>query len=121
MNTSINFEIAKLLKEKGFDEPTLNWYHKDTKKFNINDLMFSMNKITDNYSAPTIADVIMWLYEKYGIWIVVNIAIDNLWYFELYNLKDKRNAEIPIQESFYTTPSEAYQEAINYTFKNLIK
>jgi hypothetical protein len=32
--TYISFEQAKWLKEKGFNLPTLNWYHRGNKKFN---------------------------------------------------------------------------------------
>jgi hypothetical protein len=120
MNTPVKFEIAKLLKEKGFNEPTLDWYHRDTKKFNTNDLMFSMNRLSDNYSAPTIAEVVMWLYEKYGIWTVVNVNIMGSWYFEHFDLKEKRNAQFEPTDTHYDSLTEAYEAAIEYTLNNLL-
>lgn len=93
MNTEVNIEIQRLLLEKGIDTPV----------------------------RTTIADVVMILYRDYGIWIIVNIAIDNKWYFELFNLKDKRNAEIlPEDEYWYNSPIEVYEASILYTLKNLI-
>lgn len=70
-----------------------------------------------------IMQVLMWLYEKHEIWIVVNTAIDNTWYFELYNLKDKRNAEIVVFNDIsdnHNSPTEAYEAAIKYCLTELI-
>jgi len=122
--TYVSFEQAKLLKEKGFEIPILNWYHRETKKLNKNDLAFSINKLTDNYSAPEQWQVVEWLRINHGIWIVVNITIDDKWYFELYNLKDKRNSEISIVDEnitdFHNSPQKAYSAAFDYILKELI-
>lgn len=74
MNKEVNPELAKLLKAKGFDVeqgkrysmsmygsqeiPQLERYNEV--KWNLYD---------DYYLAPTIAEVIMWLYEKHSVWI----------------------------------------------------
>jgi len=116
MNTPVNFELAKPLKEKGFLNGTLQWYHRYTKKLNTNDFVFSMNKLTDNYSAPTIADVVMWLYEKHGIWLFPDYYNKDRFYYVIKQ-KDKRNIQ---SSDFYTSPTEAYEAAIEYTLKNLI-
>ena len=143
MNTPVSFEIAKLLKEKGFDIPTQRYYeHALTSKKDseTNDYTgsFGWEKgetnlrggyFKNNYgmadlsnenwymcSAPTIAEVIMWLYEKYGIWISV------------WQGRSSENFGYRIQgkESFYEvnyfrlTPTESYEAAINYTLNNLI-
>lgn len=113
MNTPVNFEIAKLLKEKGFDKITESLWH-----FNGSECIKMINKNSENFgfSAPTIAEVIMWLYEKYGIWISV------------WQGRSSENFGYRIQgkESFYEvnyfrlTPTKAYEAAINYTLNNLI-
>jgi hypothetical protein len=119
MNTEVNYEIAKLLKEKGFNEPTLKWYHRETKKLNTNDLMFSMNKLTDNYSAPTIAEVIMWLYEKHKIWIsVLRHKNDTEKGFVAYN--NDKVIDDKIFFKLHSSPTEAYLSAINYYLKDLV-
>lgn len=121
MNTPISFEISKVLKEKGFDNPTLQWYHRDTKKLNTNDLMFSMNKLTDNYSAPTIVEVVIWLYEKHGIWVCIDKAEDFNWRkFSIRKLNDIGYERIGFGSDF-KSPKEAYKAGIEYTLKNLIK
>ena len=69
MNTPVSFELAKLLKEKGFDGNYFHYWnmvnHSGEWKVDT-----SIWEYTDNYiEAPTIAEVVMWLYEKHGIWI----------------------------------------------------
>jgi len=127
MNTPVNFEIAKLLKEKGFDEPTHSFYVIDESEYGeIGEFITNPN---DNYptlddnslfdtlaSAPTIAEVVMWLYEKHKIWIWV----------EYYETDNKFIPQIPKANllrvlGFYESPTEAYSAAIEYTLKNLIK
>ena len=43
MNTPVSFPLAKLLKEKGFDEPCPNLYYEP-----------------ERCKKPTISDVVMW-------------------------------------------------------------
>lgn len=116
MNTPVSFENAKLLKEKGFDIPTLKWYHRETKKLNTNDLIFSMNKLTDNYSAPTIAEVVMWLYKKHGIWISVFKYKDHA-----ADLNDPYLFRNQFDRGDYDSPKKAYEAGIEFALKNLIK
>lgn len=116
MNTPVSFPIAKLLKEKGFDAPTLKWYHRETKKLNTNDLKFSMNKLTDNYSAPNISEVVMWCFDKYGIWVYADYYNENRW-FGVFRTKEGVKKEL---FDVFNTPIEAYEAAIDYTLNNLI-
>ena len=128
MKTPVSFEIAKLLKEKGFDIPCWSYYSSlnlytfelgDWNNHTIGDT--SMHKRNAGYySAPTIAEVVMWLYEEHGIWTVVNVNIMGSWYFEHFDLKEKRNAEFKPTDTHYDSPTEAYEAAITYTLNNLI-
>jgi hypothetical protein len=121
----VNLPIAKLLKEKGFDELVNNYTSERDGNYFSNEKQTisykNYNEIGGSYSRPTIAQVVMWLNEKHGIWVVVNIDIQNRWYFELFNLKDKRNAEILIDDEYwFNLPTEAYEAAIDYVLTNLI-
>lgn len=120
MNTPVSFEIAKLLKEKGFNEPC-RWYMEDGVTLSgsneTNDYLFP-----GYYSAPTIAEVVMWLYEKHGIWIDVSLnqfskPNDLQWMYSILFTKDCTYSHS--QKSF-NSPKEAYEAAIIYTLKNLI-
>jgi hypothetical protein len=118
MNTPVNFEIAKLLKAKGFDEIT-NYNYSEVYGYieNINALKHSdgNNRFV---SAPTISEVVMWLYEKYGIWISVQPNepyVDNDWCFTIF--KDfVKNTSL----EGYDSQTEAYEAGIIYALNNLI-
>ena len=120
----VTFEQAKWLKEKGFDLPTLNWYHRGNKKFNTNDLLFSINKLTDNYSAPEQWQVCEWLLINHGIWIDVTLSSD----FKFLNLiRDIKNPNTHLgiarvnDSSFFNSPQEATSAAFDYILtKDLI-
>lgn len=95
MNTLVSFELAKLLIQKEYD------LHPDFK---------------DSY--PTITEVVMWLYEKHGIWIGVQPNepyIDDDWCFTIF--KDLKNNN---SREGYNSSTEAYEAAIEHTLKNLI-
>ncbi len=119
MNTPITFELAKLLKEKGFDIPCENRYD-ESGEFTVTKLGMHMqpNNYSNSYSAPTVAEVVIWLYEnkKYGIWI--------------YSLKDngikfnyaiqQLNTHLVLSRLHnFNSPLEAYEAAIEYILKNL--
>lgn len=131
MNTHLDFETAKLLKGKGFDKIMKYHYPNfDTQNQEIC-LPTNWNNFTDmsgnsNYcSVPTIAEVVMWLYEKHGIWICVGQPWENERTFQ-----SKVITNTIIEEGFnstdvtiiglYNSPTEAYIEAINYCLTKLI-
>ena len=128
MNKSVNFEIAKLLKEKGINLLSSK-------------LMYASNgKLTDSIYdfdewcfAPTIAEVVMWLYEKHNIWI--QVTVNDIWVGRKKEPEAKYNSEVVSQNRNlkvkslitrkvriepYDSPIEAYEEAIKYGLTNLI-
>jgi hypothetical protein len=123
MNTPISFEIAKLLKEKGFDKLCNTLWH-----FNGSNYIEMSNKNSENFgfSSPTIAEVVYWIYEKHEIWIEVGAGslfhkdkfyilikeyrVDR---WELTSLDNKIHSP-------YNSPTKAYEAAIEYTLNNLI-
>lgn len=130
MNTEVNYVIAKLLKEKGFDLPTKGFYYSE--EFKTEDIKFSdninHNSHISKFSSPTITQVIMWLYEKYNIWISVYTmdkwlpnGNDREQLFD-YSLKQMKLGliDIPKKPEEFSSPTEAYMEAINHTLNNLI-
>ena len=110
MNTPVSFPTAILLQEKGINI----WSEYRYTDFN------GVERLEKNASeifpyAPTIADVIMWLYEKHGIWISVEATDDfTMFYFRV------RKKEISRLSFNYNSPTEAYEAGIEYTLKNLI-
>ena len=135
MNKSVNFEIAKLLKEKGFEQKerpsyllvpfqectTIDVFDHPSGSLGYGDMIgyYLPNK---TINAPTVAEVVMWLYEKHGIWISIDIRGD---YFKLKII----NKKSPIGDGYLSdcngkllnSPTEAYEAAITYCLENLIQ
>lgn len=156
MNNTVTYSLAKLLEEKGFDKHTqANWWilAKDHSENYRKNLLVDESKIffaKDSYElelktrideetehnvyhvlgVPTIADVVMWLYEKHGIWISVHeegckgyIGFDFNIVFLGNHEKNIIGQEIlykNLGETVFNSPTEAYQAAILYTLNNLI-
>ena len=108
MNTPVNFEIAKLLNKKRLFIPSKNRYNRKGS--------FNYSK-SWSISAPTIAEVVMWLYEKHGVWITACIVADSYFSYWLHN----KNRALQDTKSNWLTPTEAYEAAIEYCLTNLIK
>lgn len=117
----VDFEITQLLLSKGVDiQKYLTIDDENPSNLKSN---YSPRESQPWYYTLTITDVVKWLYLKHNIWIVVNVNIVSSWYFELYDLKDIRNAEIDTgdyRETMYNTPEQAYLEAIKYCLTKLI-
>lgn len=149
MTTPVSFEIAKLLKEKGFDEQCDYYYeHAITEAYNEQDGYsgpFGWEKGETNYqsgfhinnskydssneawllcSAPTIAEVVMWLYEKHGIWVRVEPDWDGDFWVQIKSreIPDARIGKWQVVTAFapYKSPTEAYEKAIEYCLNKLI-
>lgn len=138
MNTPVKFEIAKLLKEKGFEQKerpsyllvpfgectALDTFGHDCDKLGFGDRIgYYIPDKTIN--APTIAEVVMWLYEKHEIWIVVSTTISKQFIYKCIDMSgetSKRNYPTCVSKdgTYYNSPTEAYSQAIEYTLKNLI-
>jgi hypothetical protein len=120
MNTIVNFEIAQLLKDKGFDE-TIKSYDKEGKLITVSITIRRFKPEKVYYPAPTITEVIMWLYEKYGIWIGVGSLRIGEWHFNYKHINTNESLQYAKESGFkHNSPTEAYLEAILYTLNNLI-
>ena len=117
LNKPVDFTTAKLLKEKGINI----WSEYRYTDFNgVERLEKEASEIFPY--APTIAEVVMWLYEKHGIWIDVSLnqfskPKDLQWMYSIVFTKDCTYSHSP---KSYASPTEAYEAAILYTLNNLI-
>ena len=120
----ISFETAKLLKEKGFDYPTLHYYYdKD------GDLVFSYNigAGKNEFVAPTLQMAIKWLREVHHYYIQVMLDSwacgGHMGYYVVIQKTDS-DFEMMLQDAldevFYKTYEEACEAAIRYCLENLI-
>jgi len=123
MNTPVSFEIAKLLKEKGFDDFTQIWYqHGEGISGCVEGKRDYYNRKGDIYtSAPTISDVVMWLYEKYGIWVSSQPFIRHnqtiVWLYDIF--KNNYIIEQLPPSKGVNSPTKAYEAAIEYCLTEL--
>lgn len=128
MTTTVKFELAKLLKEKGFKEGSRKGYLENGELGISHYSGLCWNDDEDyptKYAAPTIAEVVMWLYEKHGIWISVSVNQkierfistvheNHLYKCSIYGQTNER------PENGWETPTESYEAAIEYCLTNLI-
>jgi hypothetical protein len=140
MTQTINFPTAKLLKEKGFDEfceDTYIEYLQKTEWYDAGVVFVKRsilhgrginhigNEYYNIYSAPTIAEVVVWLYEKYGIWVSVYGVFSNRWFYTIRRVHKDGYEDIvtsPFDPSeAKETLAEAHEVGIKYTLENLIK
>lgn len=123
----VSFKIAKLLKEKGFNEEI------ETEFISIDDIrIFKKNNYSDRnstlllneYSAPTLQMAMKWLREEKNIFIVIephaydyineknSSYVFSLWQGDNY-------CENPLLKDF-PSYEEAVEAALKYSLENLV-
>lgn len=134
MNKPVSLELKQLLYNKGWRYELSDDISETSSLYNNHSLAeerFNQNYII--YVDITIADIIMWLYDKHGIWIGVELT-DNTkeFYFQptIWTMKDRDyNDEDMIDQAKsicewrtwkYNSIQEAYIEAIKYCLNDKI-
>jgi hypothetical protein len=83
---------------------------------------YSCYVTTNDYDKlPSIADVVMWLYEKYGIWVSINSNKENKFSINIYKKNENQYIKgievdgIELRKiEYYNIPTDAYEAAIEY-------
>lgn len=128
----VSFEIAKLLKEKGFPQNPCICNTAYTAKGKLSNNVKSFANYSDYYEiikprhysiAPTQQMAMRWLRENHGIFIAINNDdLDFNWQcFDLINREITLDPKI-LSESYagYKTYEEAVEAAIKHCIENLI-
>jgi hypothetical protein len=121
----VSFEIAKLLKEKGFDELCYQKYDDEGYlSFNHVGYINSDKPCDDFYAlAPTLQMAMKWLREKHGIYIDISIYVitkDILKYnINVYYKNDSIYLGIHLTKEC-SKYEQACEAAIKYCLENLI-
>lgn len=123
-----SFEIAKLLKKKGFDIPCYGRYSVRSQEFHLDTTRPCNNGGISQYSAPTLQMAMRWLREEYNIFINIDVipyttsTMEQRYYFyKIY--KNRRPINFPPQKEdlqFYDTPEETIEAGIKFSLENLI-
>lgn len=118
----VSFETAKLLKEKGFDEPTLWFYVGDGTK-----LYAHKTAGDDWWRRPTLQMAMKWLREVHNLHCAVDYDFVLGWYCQITSLKETVEYDYeemkhyhPDKDNGFSTPEEACEEAIKYCLENLV-
>jgi hypothetical protein len=127
----VSFEVAKLLKEKGFDEKCMSYYghgkfhlgNQEYIKSNTDRDGVAFNGVPyDAYNAPSLQMAMKWLREKHNLHISVLITYQ---YFprkyEVHIMHTEKYEDIVVNPGTnFNTNEEACESAIRYTLENLI-
>lgn len=120
----VSFEVAKLLKEKGFDEPCHSHYW--DKQIYMAGYTANFNRgFGDWLSRPTHQMAMAWLREK-GVFINISVGFpyidgkETLKYFGMPVLIHENHLEYPTEDVMTDTYDEAVEAAIKYSLENLI-
>ena len=123
----VSFEVAQLLKKKGFNEPCYMYY--DNKgdisgKYINPDIPFNYSSVP-YYLCPSQSMVMKWLRQVYNICVTIYPDKENRYEAVLYNIKD--DVEIILQSFgiygshiFEDSYEEAVEAALKYSLENLI-
>ena len=126
----VSFEIAKLLKEKGFDEPCHALYHDGEDKifFGLDVDSYRNTILNKNYYAcPTLQMAMKWLREVHRLHISIEMGfdVDSQQHFFFVSFLCKFSNKVgeyqtPFEESEFTSYEDACEAVIKYCLENLI-
>ena len=115
----VSFEISKLLKEKGFDEPI--WTHyEDNDEVIFGDKYNWNNSPMGQTSAPTLQMAMKWLREIYDIFIVIRRGLTGTGWIYSHEIYKDSKCWYARYGASYDTYEEAIETAIKYCLENLI-
>ena len=122
----VSFEVAKLLKEKGFDCLCHSYFRKD----NPNNLVketcgTNWNDTPFFTSRPTLQMAMKWLREKHNIVVEPFIREDTKYVWYIHRIETKFNKKYLVfcwgsKNNKYERYEEACEAAIKYCLENLI-
>ena len=91
----VSLEVAKLLKEAGFDWGTLTYYPIDDKVLNEralvgSNVVFNHNRDDSAYSAPSLSVAQRWLREVKGVYLDIDTHFNSagVWFSYVINVLD---------------------------------
>ena len=118
----VTFDIAKKLKEKGFNAECHAYYEPLKHCLNLS-RVFKTNSLAENYNciaAPTIYQVLKWLREKKNIEVVASFSYrDRVWGYQVGDMTLSEDSILAYDYSF-PTYEEAALAGIEYVINNLI-
>ena len=122
-----SFEVAKLLKEKGFDTfKSYGWDEELFDKEHPRNFSLAFDSKEHWISCPTHQMAIAWLREAHGIFILIKPCdsyFDEEYEFSIYKKQNTVIFEwelLEIENSLYEGYEETVEAALKYVLENLI-
>lgn len=123
----VSFDVAELLKEKGFDEPIRCWYDNFQDFHEEGVRMSNSDCLPPSVMCPTQAMAMAWLRKVHNKHCDIGYDIDLDWFFQIIDLKETIEYDYPETKRYHTendtgfnTYEEAVEAALRYTLENLI-
>lgn len=119
----ISFEVAKLLKEKGFDEPCLSFFWTEDSGFGVEycDRPFTNRQLySEQTLRPTLQMAMKWLRNTYNLFINVDWDSENFYFVIITDMIKGDYVKADISGNEYKSYEEATEAAIKYCLENLI-
>ena len=115
-----SYEVAKLLKEKGFDEPLRCWYDNFQDFHEEGVRMSNTDCLPPTIMCPTHQMAMKWLREVHNI-AIETILLSCGWFCQIEKILDGFCKECTDETVYsYKTYEEAVEAAIKYSLENLI-
>lgn len=116
----VSFEVAKLLKENGFNIPYYG-YDKNGNLSPFNEGYKNIYSKIDYYYRPTCDVAIDWIYENFGIWIYCEIGENPRNFYPVITSPDRlKDHSFKYYPKFWFDSSfNAKNSGIEITFNNL--
>ena len=122
-----SYEVAKLLKEKGFDVCTKSFYKVGDKVLHHNTCKLAYYVFPNKIPAPTLQMAMKWLREVHNLHCAVDYDYILEWYCQITSLKETVYDDYeeikhynPDGNHSFSSAEEAYEVAIRYCLENLI-
>ena len=116
----VSFEVAKLLKEKGFKEITQGYINADQEVYMLPFQQGVYELSNKQYPYPTHQMVVAWLREEYEISIEISALKLHRWVYTIYRLFEERVVEV-WNDGTYVSYEDATDGALKYCLENLNK
>lgn len=127
MEDFVPYEIAKKLKEKGFNEPCFGYYHLDNgdDSFEVcgnGDYDFLNSKNTYRIGAPRISQVLKWLRKEKKLHVVCPFYKDKGYYYYVQNVGNAARIVSSFDDSdeCFESSEQAALAGIEHILDNLI-
>lgn len=115
----VSLEVAKLLKEAGFDWDTYSAYNKDGMFTDKNRSILTWNDFANYYSAPTLDVVQRWLREVHHLHITIFSSSQESWMFRI--TKQHQSLEDGVYEEDFYTYEEAQEAGIKKALEIILE